>query len=179
MAVKKAGAGQEVPETLPVAANERGEFPIRIARDGTWYYRESPIRRNALVRLFASVLRREENGGYSLVTPVERGTIEVDDAPFTAVEMECEGQGRDMKIRFRTNLDEWVAAGPSNPIRVKIDPETGEPAPYVTVRDDLPALIARPVFYALAEVAVPVKADGRTMLRVWSGGAAFDLGPAE
>ncbi len=163
----------------PVAANARGAFPIRIARDGTWHYRGSPIRRIALTKLFSTVLQRDEEGRFWLATPVERGTIEVEDAPFTAVELDATGRGRKATIRFRTNLDDWITAGPDHPIRVAHDPRTGEPSPYVTVRDRLEARILRPVFYALVDIAEPVERDGGAVLRVWSDGAAFDLGTIE
>jgi len=179
MAANKNETGAQTPGVLPVSANDRGEFPIRIARDGTWYHEGTPIRRKALARLFSTVLQRDEAGRYWLATPVERGLIQVDDAPFTAVEMEIDGSGRNATIRFRTNFDEWVTAGAAHPICVEHDPETGEPSPYIMVRDGLPALILRPVFYALADGGEIVDENGRTMLRVWSGGTAFDLGTVE
>ena len=146
---------------------------MRIARDGTWHYRGSPIERKPLVTLFSSVLARDADGQFWLETPVERGRIDVDDAPFVAVEMDAEGHGADQCLIFRTNLDETVTAGPENPIRVTFDESTGEPSPYVLVRDGLEALLARPVYYALAELAV---ADNDTgLLGVWSGGQFFPL----
>lgn len=169
----------QMPDSLPVSANDRGEFPIRIARDGTWFHEGAPIRRKALAKLLSTVLHRDEAGRYWLATPFERGTIRVEDAPFTAVEMEVEGGGREATIRFRTNFDEWIAAGADHPIRVEHDRETGEPSPYITVRDDLSALIVRPVFYALADVAEEIREGGRRVLRVWSGGVGFDLGAIE
>ena len=163
----------------PLCADSAGAFPIRIARDGVWFYRGSPIRRKELARLFSTVLRRDEDGRYWLETPAERGTIEVDDAPFTAVELDAEGQGRGMLLRFRTNLDEWVTAGTEHPIAVTFDPASGEPSPYVRVRDGLDALIVRSVFYELVDVAASVRKDGREVLGVWSGGAFFELGACE
>lgn len=176
MAANKNETRPQTPESLPVSANDRGEFPIRIARDGTWFHEGRPIRRKALARLFSTVLQRDGEGRYWLATPLERGLIQVDDAPFTAVEMEVDGKGRDATIRFRTNFDEWVAAGAGHPIRVEHDPETREPSPYIMVRDNLPALILRPVFYALVEIGEVVEENGRTVLRVWSAGSGFDLG---
>jgi hypothetical protein len=153
-----------------------GDFDIRIARDGTWYYQGSPIGRKALVKLFATVLRREADGSYWLATPYERGRITVEDAPFTAVELEIEGGGRDQTLVFRTNLDERVAAGPDHPIRVREDAATGAPSPYLLVRPGLEALILRPVFYQLVELGVGGdEPEGRT-LGVWSGGRLFPLG---
>jgi len=162
-----------------LVANSAGAFPIRIARDGTWYYRGSPIRRLEIARLFSTVLRRDEDGRYWLETPVERGTIEVEDAPFVAVELSAEGEGEGMALRFRNNFDEWVTAGANHPITVSFDADSGEPSPYVRVRDGLDALIARSVFYELVELATPVRGDGRTVLGVWSDGTFFELGDCE
>ena len=114
---------------------------MRIARDGTWYYRGSPINRPALVKLFASVLRREDDGSYWLVTPAERGRVVVEDAPFIAVALDVEGEGRDQRLIFRTNLDEIVAAGPDHPLRVETAAD-GTPAPYVLLRPGLEARLA-------------------------------------
>lgn len=150
-----------------------GDFDLRIARDGTWHYRGSPIGRVALVKLFARVLRREADGRYWLVTPVEKGLVTVDDVPFIAVDFDSEGGGRDRRLTFRTNLDETVIAGPDRPIRVAVAPG-GEPAPYVLVRPGLEARIARAAFYRLVELAEP--RDGT--LGVWSGGTFFALGSA-
>jgi hypothetical protein len=166
------------PDSLPLPADECGEFPIRIARDGTWFHQGSPIGRKRLARLLSSVLRRDDEGRFWLVTPVERGIIQVDDAPFTAVELAAEGDGEDAMLRFRTNFDDWVTAGPDNPIRVAHDDKTGEPSPYIRVRDNLDALILRPVFYELVELAEPVERGGETVLGLWSAGAFFELGPA-
>lgn len=146
-------------------------YDIRIAADGTWYHEGTPIRRIGLARLFASVLRRDDAGDYWLITPAERGRIRVDDAPFVAVACTVEGDGRDQRLVMRTNLDATVTAGPDHPIRVTFDPASGEPRPYVMVRDRLEALILRPVYYQLADLAV--EWDGR--VGVWSGGDFFPL----
>ncbi len=149
---------------------------IRIGRDGTWFYHGSPIRRKPLVSLFASVLQRDEAGDYWLVTPHERARVAVDDAPFVAVELTALGTDRDRKLRFRTNLDHEVVAGPDRPIRVDLDPRSGEPSPYVAMGGSLEALIARSAFYDLVELAEEEPDTGA--LVVWSGGARFVLGPA-
>lgn len=154
----------------------RGDFDIRIARDGTWYYQDSPIARKALVRLFSSVLQRDENGTYWLVTPVERGRIVVEDAPFTALELSVRGAGRAQVLGFRTNVDAWVEAGPDHPIRVASAPDTGEPSPYILVRDRLEALIARPVYYELVDLGVERVQQGRRAFGVWSKETFFPLG---
>ena len=114
--------------------------------------------------------------GLLAVTPVERGRIIVDDAPFTAVELDVKGQGREQILRFRTNVDDWVEADRDHPIRVAEDPETGEPSPYVLVRAGLEALIGRSVFYQLVEGAEERVLDGTTTLGVWSKGQYFPLG---
>jgi hypothetical protein len=153
-----------------------GDFDIRIARDGTWFYRDSPIGRKPLVQLFASVLRREADGEYWLVTPVERGRVIVEDAPFTAVELAARGTGRDQVLAFRTNLDDWVEAGPGHPVRVDQAPDTGEPSPYILVRDGLDALIVRSVYYHLVDLSVERDHNGQKTLGVWSHGRFFPLG---
>src|SRR5260370_33998037 len=112
------------------AAIELGDLDMRIARDGTWFYRGSPISRMPLVKLFASVLRRERDGSYWLVTPAERGRVTVEDAPFIAVAVDREGEGRDQRLIFRTNLDEIVTAGPAPKLRGAAA-EPGTPAPHI------------------------------------------------
>jgi 8-oxo-dGTP pyrophosphatase MutT (NUDIX family) len=136
-----------------------GDIDMRIARDGTWSYRGSPIHRLALVQLFASVLRREADCRYWLVTPAERGRIEVDDVPFLAVGLAVDGAGREQQLIFRTNLDDNVTAGPDNPLRVEIA-ASGQPAPYILVRDGLEARLSRPVFYDLVELGVEEQVEG-------------------
>ena len=156
-----------------------GEFDIRIAADGTWFYHGSPIDRKPLVRLFARVLRREEAGDYWLVTPAERGRILVDDAPFVAVALSVAGAGVRQTITFRTNLDDEVSADAGHKIRVAERPVSREPAPYVLVRDRLEAKIARPVFYQLVELGVEERVAGAPVLGVWSAGIFFSLGALE
>jgi hypothetical protein len=163
---------QSEPKDLPRC----GDFDIRIARDGTWYYRGNPIARKPLVKLFSTVIERDEQGDYWLATPVERGRIEVDDAPFTAVELDIAGSGRDQVLQFRTNVDDWVEAGPDHPLRVSEAPGTGEPSPYILVRDNLEALIARSVYYQMLERAVEGRVDGTDHLGLWSKGMFFPLG---
>ena len=152
-----------------------GEFPIRIARDGTWYYHGSPIGRKPLVKLFASVLRRADDGGFLLVTPVERGTIAVDDAPFVAVLCEASGAGRAQRLAFTTNLDETVVAGPSHPIRA--GGTAAAPTPYLEVRPGLEARIERSVYYQLVELGREEPGPRGLAFGVWSDGAFFPLAP--
>ena len=151
------------------------DIDIRISRDGTWHYQSSPIHRLRLVKLFASVMRRDDDD-YYLVTPVEKLRIQVDDAPFVAVEIDREGGGESQRLLFRTNVDDVVEAGPRHPIRVVIDPLSGEPSPYILVRDRLEALISRPVFYQMADLALMENSTSSTEFGVWSCGYLFVLG---
>ncbi len=155
------------------------EYHMRIARDGTWFHQGGPIKRMALVKLFSTVLRRDAASDFWLVTPVERGRIEVEDAPFVAVELRAEGTGEAQILTLRTNLDHWVTVDADHPIRVTEDPDSGEPAPYVLVRDNLEALIGRAVFYELADLAEERSDAEGTVLGVWSAGVFFALGRAE
>lgn len=161
---------------LPLSADGAGEFPIRIARDGTWFYRGSPIQRKELAKLFSTVLRLDNEGRYWLKTPAEQGLIQVEDAPFTAVELEISGKGRYMVLKFRNNFDDWVTADANHPISVRQNPETGEPSPYIRMRDNLDALIVRSVFYEIAEAAAPYERGDRVVLGIWSAGEFFELG---
>jgi len=176
---QNAGSGNSSPAMTPSAGkrlpNDRGDLEMRIARDGTWFYLGSPIDRPALVKLFASVLRREADGRYWLVTPAERGLIQVEDVPFLAVAVTVEGEGRDQQLIFRTNLDEFVTAGPDNPLRVETA-ASGEPAPYILVRDGLEARLARPVFYELVELGTEEPIGETTQFGVWSRRAFYRLG---
>lgn len=149
---------------------------MHITRDGTWYYMGSPIGRKPMVRLFSTIMRREDDGYFYIVTPVEKVRVVVDDAPFVAVYVEIEGAGPDQRLTFRTNVDDQVAAGPDHPIRVEIDAETGEPSPYILVRDRLEALISRPVFYELVELSVERELDQGPVYGVWSDGEFFPVG---
>ena len=150
-----------------------GDSEIRIARDGTWFHQGSPIGRPAMVRLFSNILRREPDGRFVLVTPVEKLDIEVEDAPFQAIEMKREGEGKAIKLAFRLNTDELVTAGPDRALRFVDTPEG--PRPYLQVRAGLEALVARPLYYELAEIAL---ANDSAPPGVWSDGAFFALTPA-
>lgn len=153
-----------------------GDLDMRIARDGTWFYLGSPIGRKPLVKLFSGVIRYDEDGKYYLVTPVEKIGITVDDAPFVAVEMFVEGEGRERVISFRTNVDDFVIMDAEHPFRLEIDPETKEPSPYVRVRANLDALINRPVFYDLVNLAAEENIEGEARFGFWSSGQFFELG---
>jgi uncharacterized protein len=150
-----------------------GEIDIVIRRDGLWFHEGAPIGREALVRLFSTVLRKDPDG-FHLVTPVEKMRIIVEDAPFIAVRVDRVGEA----LRFLTNVGDEVEAGPDNAIRVDADPVTGEPAPYLHVRRGLEARIARPVFYELVEMAQERETPDGPTLGVWSSGAWFPVGPA-
>ena len=167
----------------PRQPHDAGDFAIRIARDGTWYYRGSPIARKEMVCLFGSVLKRGPDGSYILETPVERGRIEVEDAPFIAVELfwrDCDcGDGAPRQcLSFRTKLDEMVTADAEHPIRVHLDPISREPRPYITVRPGLEARINRAVFYELVALAQAEIMEGRKVLGVWSEGMFFPIDEA-
>ena len=176
------GSGNSSPILAPAAGKrpliDCGDLEMRIARDGAWFYRGSPIARLPLVKLFASVLRREADGRYWLVTPAERGKIEVEDVPFLAVALTVEGEGREQRLIFRTNLDDIVTAGPNNPLRVETT-ANGQPAPYILVRDGLEARLARPVFYELVELGTEEPIGETTQFGVWSSGVFFQLGEPE
>ena len=153
------------------------QYDIRIARDGTWFHNGDPIRRIELAKLFSTVLRREDDGEYWLVTPVERGRIVVEDAPFVAVEMTVTGSGADQVLTFRTNLDHQVEAGPDHPIRVAENPATGEPAPYIQIRSRLEARILRPVFYDMGARSETRRSEnGESEVGLWSNKVFFALG---
>jgi len=147
-----------------------GDSEMRIARDGTWFHQGAPITRPAMVRLFSTILRREAGGGFVLVTPGEKLDIVVEDAPFVAVEVKSEGNGSGRRLAFRLNTDDLVLAGPGNAIR--IEARGDDEAPYLHVRGGLDALIARPVYYELANLAIEEGADPPGL---WSDGAFFPL----
>jgi len=145
-----------------------GDSAMRIARDGTWFHEGSPIGRPAMVRLFSTILRREADGTYMLVTPVEKLSIEVEDAPFVAVELKSEAQGEQRTLAFRLNTGDLIVAGPDHPLRLTAGTEG--PHPYLLVRRGLEALVARSVYYELAELAL---ADGNPSPGLWSSGTFF------
>jgi hypothetical protein len=150
-----------------------GDSEMRIARDGAWYHQGSPISRPAMVRLFSTILRREADGRFVLVTPVEKLDIAVEDAPFVAVEVKVEGEGKAMRLAFRLNTGDVVVAGPEHPLRVEARDDG--PHPYLEVRGGLDALIARTVYYELAQLALTQDA---TPPGIWSQGVFFPLEPA-
>lgn len=166
LALSRAGKRLPVEQWHP---GHCGHSDMRIAADGTWFHAGSPIGRKELVRLFASILRREADGSHVLVTPVEKLDIDVEDAPFIAVDADWEGEGPARRIIFRLNTDDVVACGPDHRLDVQIDGD-GCPRPYLHVRGGLMALVNRATFYRLADLAL---AEGAEPPGLWSDGAFF------
>src|ERR1700693_2710666 len=155
-----------------------GDIDMRIATDGTWFYQKTPIGRPALVKLFASVLKREGDKHF-LVTPVEKCGIAVDDAPFLAVELEVEDGSAGRNLHFRTNVDDGVACGPGHALRFEPEAATGGLKPYLHVRRDLWAKVTRALFFDLVEIGEERDVDGHAMFGVASMGAFFAMAPAD
>lgn len=165
---QKAMKGKGLPPVHLWNPDFCGDIDMEIRRDGSWTYMGTPISRMPMVKLFSTILRRDDDDKFYLVTPVEKVGIRVEDAPFIAVEVKQENN----VLHFRTNLDDYVTLDKDHPLRVVHDGETGEPRPYILVRDRLEALISRAVYYELADMVV--EKDG--VLGLWSGGAFFALG---
>jgi hypothetical protein len=156
-----------------------GDIDMRIAVDGTWFYMGTPIGRPALVRLFSTILRRDADGKYYLVTPVEKVGIRVDDAPFVAVRVDRSGSGGSQVLQFTTNVGDTVVADAANPLRVDTRAADHEPRPYVRIRGRLEALVARSVFYELVDMAEERETSRGRELGVMSASLYFPLGLAE
>ncbi|WP_232629538.1 DUF1285 domain-containing protein [Methylobacterium sp. Leaf118] len=154
-----------------------GAIDIRIAADGTWFHNGTPIRRPKLVRLFASILRREPDGATVLVTPVEKVRIQVDDTPFLAVEMAVEGAGEGRRIAFRTNVDDLVAADAEHPLRFQDGPDGLKPE--IRVRGGLTARVSRALTYDLVDLAETRRIEGEDWFGLWAGGVFHRIAPAE
>lgn len=159
---------QKLPPVDQWDPQESGDSEMRIAIDGTWYHQGDPIRRPAMVRAFSSILRREADDSYALVTPYQKLSIIVEDAPYVAVELESEGDGEERTLAFRLNTDHLVIASADHPLRFGAD----KPQPYLQVRPGLEAVLARPVYYQLAELALAEDADP---LGIWSAGVFFPM----
>jgi hypothetical protein len=155
-----------------------GDIDMRIAADGTWFYMKTPIGRPALVKLFASVLKREADK-YFLVTPVEKVGITVDDVPFLAVEMQAQDQPEGRVLRFRTNVDDMIECGQEHALRFEPETGTGGLKPYLHVRRDLWARLTRPLFYDLVALGEEREVEGRRMFGVASKDAFFAMAPAD
>ncbi len=177
MASAQAAAGSGRPPVHLWNPPFCGDLDIVIERDGSWIHEGTPIGRPKLVRLFASILRREGDA-YFLVTPVEKVGITVKDVPFVAVDVDAEGAAAARQLRFVTNVGDSVVADADHPIRVSHDPDSGEPAPYVMVRDGLEARIDRKSFYRLVEFGETAAVDGREWFGVRSSGQFFAMLPA-
>lgn len=163
-------AEQRLPPVDAWHPTHCGDSDMRIARDGTWFHQDAPIARAEMVRLFSTILRREPDGSYVLVTPVEKLTIAVDDAPFVATELKREGEGPAQRLAFRLNTGDIVVAGPDHPLR--FDEDDSGPRPYLRVRRGLDALVARPLYYELADFALAADTDAPG---IWSDGAFFAM----
>jgi hypothetical protein len=176
-AAKDAAAGKGLPPVHLWNPPFCGDLDMRIARDGTWFYQGTPIGRPALVRLFSTILKRE-NGKHFLVTPVEKVGIRVDDAPFLAVEMLKQDAGRGRALRFRTNVDDWVDCDAAHPLRFEAAADGGL-TPYLHVRADLWAKVTRALYYDLVDIGEERVVDGRAMFGVASAGEFFAMADAE
>ena len=154
-----------------------GEMDMVIRRDGTWWHEGAMITRKPLVKLFSSILRKDEDEETYLVTPAEKIKIKVECAHFIAARVDVQGNGVDTRLFFTTNMDETIEAGPGRALTVQTDPETMEPMPLLRVRGRLDALLARPVFYELVNIAEERDLGLGPQLGVYSGGEFFPLGP--
>ena len=152
-----------------------GEIDMAIRRDGSWAYMGTPIGRPALVRLFSTILRREADGTFVLVTPAERVRIRVEDAPFLAVLLDRSGEGERQCLRFTTNVGDETVAGPDHALRFAIEPASGEVSPYIHVRARLEARLNRPVYYQLVEYGCHEIRNGASVFGVWSDGVFFPM----
>ena len=168
--IAKLAGEAKLPPVASWNPSHCGDSEMRIARDGTWFHQGSPIGRAAMVKLFSTILRREPDGGYVLVTPVEKLDIAVEDAPFVAVEVKSEGDGQARRLAFRLNTGDLIVAGADHPLR--FESKDDGPHPYLLVRDGLEALVARPVYYELANAAIEEAADP---LGLWSDGVFFPI----
>lgn len=169
------GSGKGLPPVDCWHPEYCGEMDMVIRRDGSWWHEGTRIGRETLVRLFARILRKDEDGETYLVTPAEKIRIEVEAGHFLAVRLDVLDRGEKQKLVFTTDHDEMIVAGPEHPLRIAFGAD-GEPEPYVHVRGRLEALLTRPVFYELANLAVDGRMpDGRLCLGVWSDGMFFAL----
>ncbi len=172
--------GRKLPPVHSWNPERCTDIEMEIRADGSWWHEGGRINREKLVRLFSTILRRDDDGKIYLVTPVEKVIVHVEDAPFIAVRLDRAGEtGPNQSLAFTTNVGDIAVAGPDHVLRVETDAETLEPAPYLNVRAGLEAKLSRPVFYELVQLAVPNPENGGKTLGVWSQGQFFDIGPAE
>jgi hypothetical protein len=156
-----------------------GTIDIRIAADGTWYHEGDPIRRQSLVNLFSTVLRKDDDGRHYLVTPVERLEIVVDVAPLFVSDMYVENAGPDQTVTFRTHTDDIARLDADHPLQVCVDPGSGEPTPLVDIRSGLKGLLARSVFYDLVDLAEEREVDGNAVQGICSAGQFHIIGRSD
>jgi hypothetical protein len=156
-----------------------GDIDMRIDGHGLWHYLGSPIGRLELIKLFATVMRRDNIGDHWLITPSEMCRIQVDDAAFIAVELTQEGSGKDQNLTFRTNIDKTFTLSTSYPLRIEVNPDTGEPAPYIVLDHGLEAKLSRAVFYQLVNLGIVEMVKQNDMYGVWSADHFFLIGSAE
>ena len=175
---KAQGAGEGLPPVDKWHPDYCGEMDMVIKADGSWWHDGGRITRAPLVKLFSTILRKDEDGETYLVTPVEKIKIKVERGHFLATRVDVQGEGDTQRLFFTTNIGEVIKAGPERQVRVETDPETLEPSPFVTVRGRLEASLARPVFYELVDHAIERQTPEGKVLGVMSGGAFFPLGPA-
>jgi len=166
--VATALAEQRLPPVDQWNPTHCGDSEMRIARDGTWFHQGSPVGREAMVRLFSTILRREADGSYVLVTPAEKLDIVVEDAPFIAVEVKSSGERERRRLTFRLNTGDLIAAGAHNALRFA-------EAPYLHVRGGMEAKVARPVYYELADIALD---EGNDPPGLWSNDVFFPMAAA-
>jgi len=174
-ALIKAQAGKGVPPVEKWEPPYCGDIGLAIAADGVWFYGGSPIGRMGLVKLFASVLRKDADGRHYLVTPAEKVDVAVADAPFLAVEMEVKAEGRAQELIFRTNVDDIIVASARHPLRFAVEAAAGGLKPYLLVRGRLEALVTRALYYDLVELALDTAAAGARDPGLWSSGTFFAL----
>ena len=152
------------------------DLGIHIDREGTWFYNGTPIRRKELVKLYSSVLQKDQENRFWLVTPTEKGEVLVADAPFMAIELSVKGKGKKQSLVFRTNVDDYVQADLAHPLRIQENCKTGEPLPYILVRNNLEAKLTRSVFYQLIDLGVEKCETEDQTFGVWSNGTYFEIG---
>ena len=155
-----------------------GDIDMRIDQQGVWHYLGSPIGRIELVKLFSTVLRRDDIGDHWLITPAEMCRIDVEDAAFLAVELDVKGSGQSQEIGFRTNIDELYSLSDTYPLRIEVNPQTEEPAPYFSLNHGLEAKLSRPVFYELVDLGIAEIVEQDHIYGVWSKGNFFPIGNA-
>ena len=168
--------GFNIPPLAQWHPQQSLDIDLRIAADGRWYHQGAVIARHRLVKLFGSVLRLEQDGRHYLITPHLKYPVTVDDAPFQAVEVSRQGNGKAQNLFFRTNLDDIVLADATHPLNITTDRKTEQVSPYIEVRDGLQAKLSRPVYYELAQLLQPPTPNPNKILGLYSAGQFFPFG---